>query len=170
MANVKTNEPDGTAQEVRITHVFDAGRERVFRAWTDPAQLEKWYAPHGCTIIFKTLDVRKGGSFHSCLWNPQYGNCWCKGTYLDVQAPEKLVYTMEVTDEQGRDVNPADAGMDPDWPAVTTVTVTFHETNGKTEVHLYQTVPETLAKKTGAHPGWIKMLERLGESFTASIM
>lgn len=153
------NAPD----EVHITHYFEAGRKLVFEAWTDPEQLKNWYAPDGCTISFKKIDVRQGGRFHSCIWNPTHGNCWCKGTYLEITAPEKIVFTMQVTDEQGNDVNPADMGMDADWPAVTKVTLTFEEINGRTKLTLHQEVSETLAKATGAHPSWIQMFHRLEE-------
>ena len=150
-------------EEVLITHVFDASRELVFRAWTEPEQLIKWYAPEGCTITFKQIDVRKGGRFHSCIYNPTYGNCWCKGTYLELDFPERIVFTMEVTDEAANDVQPTDVGMSPDWPAVTKVTVTFEELGAKTKMVLHQTVPASLAKETGAYPSWIQMFNRLNQ-------
>jgi hypothetical protein len=53
--------------------------------------------------------------------------------------------------------------MDPDWPAETVLTVTFAELAGKTRLTLQQTVLESLAKRTGAHPSWIQMLDRLAE-------
>lgn len=161
---MKTQPQDKSTQnEVHITHIFDADRKLVFDAWTDPKQLEKWYAPDGCTISFSTIDVREGGQFHSCIYNPEHGNCWCKGTYLEITAPEKIVFTMQVTNENGNDVNPIDMGMDADWPAVTQVTLLFEDLNGKTRLTLLQTVSESLAKTTGAHPSWIQMFNRLNE-------
>ena len=65
-----------------------------------------------------------------------------------------------ITDEKGIPVKPADIGMDPEWPADTVVTVTFTEVEGKTRITLHQTVDEVVAKRTGAHPSWIQMLER----------
>lgn len=150
-------------QEVLITHVFNAGRELVFNAWTDPEQLVKWYAPDGCTIEFKSIDARKGGRFHSCIHNPTHGDCWCKGTYQEVEFPERIVFTMEVTDEKGNDVKPSDVGMSPDWPQVTKVTVTFYEEGAQTKMVLHQTVDQSLAKETGAFPSWIQMFDRLNE-------
>jgi hypothetical protein len=68
---------------------------------------------------------------------------------------------MAVSDANGNAVEPADVGMDPDWPRETVVTVTFVECGGKTMLTLHQTVAESLAKRTGAHPSWIEMLEKL---------
>lgn len=51
--------------------------------------------------------------------------------------------------------------MDPDWPAETVVTVTFTEQHGKTSLTLHQTVDKSLAKRTGAYPSWLNMLDNL---------
>ena len=87
-----------------ITHLFDAPRELLFRAWTDPEQLIHWYAPDGCTIEFKTIDVREGGTFHSCIHDPIHGDCWIKGIYQEVVFPERLVFSMVLTNEHGYSV------------------------------------------------------------------
>jgi uncharacterized protein YndB with AHSA1/START domain len=150
------------ANDVRITRVFNAPREMVFKAWTDPAQLIKWYAPTGCEISFSELNVEQGGVFHSCILIPDGKECWCKGIYKEVKFPERLVHTMAVADENGNLISAAEAGMDPDWPNETTLTVTFEEqSDGKTKLSLHQTVSETLAKRTGAYPSWIIMFDRL---------
>ena len=52
--------------------------------------------------------------------------------------------------------------MDPDWPKETIVKVTLSEHQGRTRLTLHQTVSESLAKRTGAYPSWLDMLERLG--------
>lgn len=163
MITKKTKEDSSPEEMVEITHVFNAGRERVFRAWTDPRQLVQWYAPDGCSIRFKHIDVREGGSFHSCVQDPVHGDCWCKGTYLELKAPERLVFTMVVTNEQGEDLSSEEAGMPADWPVLTEVTVTFTELGDKTQVVLQQTVPAALAQQTGALPSWIRMFNRLNQ-------
>ena len=154
---------NATTEQVYITYEFNAPINLVFEAWTDPEQLLQWFAPTGCDLKFESIDVRKGGFFHSCISNPQFGDCWCKGTYLDIDYPNRLVFTMEVADASGKSISAIDAGMDSEWPDVTTVDVSFTENNGKTTVSLRQTVSEALAKKTGAHPSWILMMDRLQE-------
>ncbi|MBO9702903.1 MAG: SRPBCC domain-containing protein [Sporocytophaga sp.] len=150
-----------TDREVYLTYTFNAPREMVFKAWTDPKQLVKWFAPHNCTISYKQLDIRKGGTYLSCINNPQYGDCWCKGVYKEVIFPELIEFTMVVSDEHGNTVDPVRAGMDPDWPIETLVSIAFSEHDGKTTIVLRQTVSQQLATKTGAYPSWIQMLERL---------
>lgn len=150
-----------TDQEVNISYIFNAPREIIFKAWTDPEQLLQWFAPDGCTIYFKEIDVRTGGSYQSCIADTIHGDCWVKGIYKEVLFPERIVYTAIISNEAGESISPLDAGMDADWPMETVVTITFEEEDGKTKVNLRQTVSETIAKRTGAHPSWIKMLTRL---------
>lgn len=150
-----------TDREVLITRLINAPRELVFKAWTDPELLPNWYAPHGCTLRISQIDVRPGGTFHTCISNPNWGDCWVVGLYQEVVSNERIVMTMAAADQHGKRIDPVAAGHDPDWPAETVVTITFTDQAGQTLVTLHQTVSETLAQKTGAHGGWIQMLERL---------
>jgi uncharacterized protein YndB with AHSA1/START domain len=148
-------------KEVFIEQIFNASVEKVFNAWADPEKLVKWYAPDGCTVHFKKITVETGGQFHSCISNPQFGDCWATGEYKEVRPYTKIVFTMTNADENGNPINPVEIGMDPDWPGSTLVTVTFAEENGKTKMQLRQTVSEELAIKTGAYPSWLQMFNNM---------
>lgn len=148
-------------KELLITHLFDAPRAIVFRAWTDPEQLKSWYAPDGCTIEFKSIDTTQGGVFHSCIHHPVHGDCWVKGKYLEVTAPEKLVFTMVMSDQDGNSVSSVQAGKTKEWPEEQITTVTFEQIGIQTKVSIHQTVSEAEAKKTGAYQSWINMFEKL---------
>jgi uncharacterized protein YndB with AHSA1/START domain len=150
-------------QFVLITRVFDASRDLVFKAWTDPAHLTRWYAPQGCTIRFMEFDFRRGGVFRHCISDSPKRGCWAKGVFKEIVVPELLVYTLGITDEEGNAVQPADVGMDPDWPRETLVKVIFQEEGGKTKVTLHQTALLSVAKRTGAYPSWLQMFDRLAE-------
>jgi len=110
---------------VVITRVYDAPRELVFQAWTSPQHLARWYAPQGCTIEFRSLDFRVGGTFHSCIHIPDGKRCWCAGVYREIFAPERIVFSMSIADEAGRALTAVEAGMDPEWPQEAIVTVTL---------------------------------------------
>lgn len=148
-------------EELLITHLFDAPRELVFNAWTDPEQLKHWYAPDGCTIVFKSIDVRVGGKFHSCIHDPLHGDCWIKGLYQEVTFPEKLVFSMILSNEQGDTVSASEANKPDDWPQALITTVIFTPAGKQTKVTLHQTVPAAEAKKTGAYQSWLKMFALL---------
>ncbi len=141
-----------------ISRIIDAPRELVFKVWTEAEHLKHWFAPRGCTIHFAKIDIREGGGFLSCIKNPNYPDCWCKGSYIEIKAPERIIYKLEMTNEKGDLVVP-----DNDWPQATVVTVSFMEMGRKTKFTLHQTVPEGIAKQKGAYQGWIDMFDILDE-------
>ena len=154
---------DEDTRTLRIERMFDAPRELVFDAWTQPERLLQWYAPRGCTITLVKLDARPGGRFHWCIHNPSFGDCWCVGVYKEVVRPERIIYTLATADSSGNQIDPVQAGHDPRWPRETLVTVTLTDVRGSTRLTLEQNVLESLAKHTGAHPSWLQMLDRLAE-------
>ena len=161
---METNKDTAVAageKQVSITRVIDAPRQLVFEAWTDPQHLLRWYAPNNCTFRIKEIEVVPGGQFLHCITNPQFGDCWCKGVYHEIVEPERIVFSLNLSDENGNDVTGAEVGHHHDWPSKTMVTVTLTEQDGKTILRLDQNVPEALAKQTGAHPSWLQMLDKL---------
>jgi uncharacterized protein YndB with AHSA1/START domain len=88
------------SNEVLIEHIFNASPEKVFSAWTDPEKLVKWYAPDGCTVHFKKVNAETGGQFHSCISNPQYGDCWAVGEYKEVSPYRKTKMQLRQTVSQ----------------------------------------------------------------------
>lgn len=154
---------NAAAKEVVIVRVFDAPRELVYRAWSDAEHLLRWYAPDGCTLSYCKVDVRRGGALHSCIRTPDGTECWCSGVYKEVMPPERLVFTLHLSDARGGFVEPKDShlGGFPEWPRETTVTVTFENLSGKTKLTLHQTVQEEVARRTGAYPSWLQMFDRL---------
>ncbi|WP_316745731.1 SRPBCC domain-containing protein [Pedobacter gandavensis] len=154
-------------KELYLTHLFNAPVEMVFQAWTDPQQLTQWYAPDGCSIIYKALNLTENGSFHSCIQDPVHGDCWVKGQYLEVKAPEKLVFSMTLSNEAGDTLAATEAGKPGDWPLEILTTVLFTAVGQQTKLSIHQTVPEASAKENGAYQSWIKMLDKLSALLTA---
>lgn len=154
---------DVDSRLVTITRTLDAPRDLVFRMWSNPELLTRWYAPRRCRLEVLHFDFREGGEFRSRIREPDGSGCLCSAIFTQISEPERIVYTMCFSDEQGRFVPASSVGADPDWPDRTTVTVTFVEENGRTTITLHQTVPESVAKRTGAYPSWVEMLERLSE-------
>jgi uncharacterized protein YndB with AHSA1/START domain len=157
------------SKELLITHLFDAPIAVVFEAWTDPEKLRHWYAPDGCTIEYKSIDIKQGGQYHSCIHDPIHGDCWIIGTYLEILPPEKLVFTMQLSNENGDKTNAFTAGKSAEWPAEILTTVTFQSIGDQTKATIHQTVSEAEAKKTGAYQSWIKMFNKLNKQLNAGI-
>ena len=83
-----------TAQEITITRTFDAPRELVWQAWTDPEHLARWWGPRGRTtpVDSITIDLRPGGTFRVGSVSEEHGDDMVTlGTFREVVAPERLV-------------------------------------------------------------------------------
>lgn len=155
---MKTKSQD---KELFMTHLFDAPIEVVFEAWTDPEKLKHWYAPEGCTIEYKSIEVKKGGSFHYYINDPLHGGAWVMGTYLEILPPERLVFSIHLSNEQGDMINGSADGKSAGWPGEVRTTVTFEYIGNQTKATIHEAVSEEEARKTGAYKGWIEMFNKL---------
>ena len=146
--------------QVHITRVFDADVATVFRAWTDPAWLARWFAPQGCDLTVHRLDGRVGGQMMTTVIAPGHPGCDCLGVFTEFEPPHRLAYDWSFCNLEGCVITSAEAGRG-EWPDQTTVTVTFRDLNGRTEMTMHQTVSAALAEQTGAAPSWRQMFDRL---------
>lgn len=119
--------------EYILDRIFDAPRELVWRAWTDPDILHRWYGPNIETVIHK-FDLKPGGSWLNEMKMRGMSD-FSKMTFQEVVEPEKLVWHHSSTDS---DWNVAASPMMADWPRTLLTTVTFEVMGGKTNVRLSQ--------------------------------
>ncbi len=119
--------------EFKVDRVFDAPRELVWKAWTDPEILHRWYGPNIETVIHK-FELKPGGVWLNEM-KMDAGSDFSKVTFQEVTPPEKLVWHHSPSDS---DWNIISSPMMKDWPRVLLTTVTFEELEGKTSVSLSQ--------------------------------
>ncbi|MEQ8953658.1 MAG: SRPBCC domain-containing protein [Gammaproteobacteria bacterium] len=80
------------ADNLSITHTFDATAERLFQCFTDAALLSKWHAP-GEMQVSAEVDLRVGGEYRIAMKNAEGQVFTAVGAYKEIDAPNKLVYT-----------------------------------------------------------------------------
>lgn len=160
-------ETDASDREIVLTRVFDAPRGSVFKAWTQPEHLVRWWAPDGCTTPSCTVDLRPGGRFHYCMRMPDGKDIWGMGIYREIVEPERIVYVDSFADAKGNPVSPTHYGMSPDHPAETLVTVTFVEQGARTKVTLRHSLPKAFQERKEMEQGWIQMLDHLAGHLAA---
>ncbi len=151
---------------ITITRTFDAPRERVWEAFTNPDEVKKWWGPEGFSAPSAKSDLRVGGTFVYAMKGPP-GSEWDKtnysgGEYLEIVPNEKLVVTDNFTDEQGNKIDPATIGMPGEWGDMK-VTVTFEDAGeGKTKLTLvHEGHPAEMAKD--AESGWSSSLDKFAK-------
>ncbi|MDE2213150.1 MAG: SRPBCC domain-containing protein [Patescibacteria group bacterium] len=97
----------GAAREVTITRVMDAPIEKVWRAWTDPKEISKWWGPRGVSNPVCEIDLRVGGSVYIVMLagkelGPLAGERWpMRGTFREIDSPHRLVFANNAVDEAG---------------------------------------------------------------------
>jgi uncharacterized protein YndB with AHSA1/START domain len=79
-------------REITITRVFDAPRELVFEAWTDPEQVVRWFGPNGFTTTVHEMDARPGGIWRFTMHGPDGADYPNRVEFIEVVKPERLVY------------------------------------------------------------------------------
>ena len=84
-----------TDREIHIERVFEAPRERVFAIYTDPKLIPEWWGPRGTSAIVDQMDVRPGGSWRFVMRDSDGSETGFRGTYREVDAPERIVQTFE---------------------------------------------------------------------------
>jgi len=111
-----------------ISRVLNAPRDLVWKAWTDPTQLE-WWGPKGVTIHHAKLDFRPGGTCHYCMRTSEGHAMWGKWVIREIAKPERFVFVNSFSDEAGGiSRHPLNAS----WPREILSTISFAEQSSKT--------------------------------------
>lgn len=152
---------------ITIVRTFDAPRERVWEAWTNPDDVKNWWGPEGFSAPTATVDFRVGGTYVYAMQGPP-GTDWDRvmysgGEYLEIVPMEKIVATDYFTDEKGAWIDPSTLGMPGEWPEKMKVTVVFEDAGeGKTKLTLtHEGHPAEMAKD--AESGWSSSLDKFAK-------
>lgn len=131
--------------EIVSTRVFDAPRDLVFRAWTDPRHLAEWWGPKGFTNTFEEFDLRPGGSWRFVMHGPDGRDYPNHSVFREILPPERLVFD-HVSGHRFR------------------VTATFDDLGGRTRLTwrmLFETTPEFEAAREKVVAGNLENLDKL---------
>jgi uncharacterized protein YndB with AHSA1/START domain len=138
--------------ELSIPRMLDAPPEQVFRAWTEPAQLMRWWGPHGMTTPWCEIDLRPGGAFRTLMRDRDGVTYTTEGVFVAVEPPRRLVL--------GAPLAVAGGGS-----AAATCTIAFEPHDGGTRLTAtwrHASAAQRIAQeRLGFTEGWGQMLDRL---------
>jgi uncharacterized protein YndB with AHSA1/START domain len=147
-------------KELTLTRTFNAPRDLVFKAWTDPEMIQKWWGPRGVTNPTCEWEAKPGGKIHIVMLageelGDMAGQEWpMTGEFQEVQEPKKLVFT-------------ANAIMDGKEILQHQTTVTLEEEGDKTKMTVHvvvtKTTPEAAGPLSGMEQGWNEQLDKLAD-------
>jgi uncharacterized protein YndB with AHSA1/START domain len=144
---------DGALPPLRLSRIFHARRETVFKAWSSAEHVKRWFSPAGFTVPNATVRIEVGGPFEVCMRSPAGEEHWIRGTFVEVAPYRRLVIDMLVTDGAGKKLFRADTEVD------------FADALGGTRIDLVQTYtlidPSVEWMVTGAPEGWRTTLDKL---------
>ncbi len=142
----------GRAEEpLVVRRTIRATPERLFAAWTTPAQLLIWWGPDGVTCVDPAVDLRVGGTYRIGNRLPDGAELWIGGVFEVIDPPHRLVYTWKIEGNPG---------------APERVTVEFTARGGATDVVVTH---ERIANRTEREQhanGWVGCLDGLVEYVT----
>ena len=151
-------------KELTLKRTFDAPRELVFKAWTDPELITKWWGPRMFTTPISEVDPRKGGKLYIVMHGPKGSqfdfDLPMKGVFQEFDPPRRIAFSnYALFDENGE-------------PQLSTLcTVTFAEVEDKTEMTLHisleKSTPASEGAWAGAEMGWSQSLDKLAELLDA---
>jgi uncharacterized protein YndB with AHSA1/START domain len=131
--NLSTEPED---REFVISRIFDAPRDLVWKAWTEPERLAQWWGPKGCTIRVVKLDVREGGMFHYAMSYKPGHEMWGRFVYREIAVPERLVYVSSFSDPAGGVTRAPFPTIGPTFPLEILNRLTLEDEGGKTKLTL----------------------------------
>ena len=135
-----------TGPELLITRTFDAPRELVWKAWTDPEHARRWWGPTGFTAPEIELATRPGERWRAVMVAPDGRRYPQHGVMREIVPPERLVYTFVWSERPEHEM---------------LVSVTFEERGGKTEMTFRQTGFLTEVERDDHRGGWGETFDRL---------
>ncbi len=139
---------------LEIKRLIKAPRDRVYAAWTDPAQLKQWFGPENVQTRELVADVRVGGKFRWDLNNAEGEKMTCRGEYRELQHGKKIVFTWQWEDDE-------------DWENhVSIVTVELSDSDGDTELRLTHEKLPNEESRDGHTRGWNSALDKLEKFFS----
>ena len=147
-----------------VTRVFDAPRELVWKAWTEPKYVMQWWGPKSFTAPFCEMDFRVGGKFRCCMRTPDGQEFWNGGEYHEIVEHEKIVYSLYFADATGNKVEAAEYGIEHEAMEDAHDVAIFEDFgNGQTKLTLIGNETMESAKNSGQLEGWNEILDKVAE-------
>ena len=139
-------------RELYISRFYSVSRQQVFRAWTDPKQVARWWGPKEFTKPVCEIEARIGGRIRIVMRAPDGTDYAMQATVIDLRANERFAFDFEAMDKSGK---PALQGR---------LSVSFTDEDGKTRLSLSTYAeglgPDAVDMLEGMETGWNQSLER----------
>jgi uncharacterized protein YndB with AHSA1/START domain len=121
---------------ISVKRTFNLPLSSVWKAFTEPESMKKWWGPKEYTCPDCTIDFTVGGKFLASMQGADGKKIWSTGTYKEISPLKKIVNTDSFADSNGNIVAASHYNMPGDWGTEAMVTLEFEEVDGKTKLSL----------------------------------
>lgn len=148
-----------------IERTVDAPVAAVWKAWTDPKMVQKWWGPKNYTAPVAKIDLREGGKYLLAMRGPDGKDYYSTGTYLKVEPNKSFVADDSFADAKGNIVSAAHYGLPGDFPLKMRTSVTLEkQADGKTKMVISQADVPTGQMLEMTKAGWNESFDKLDAS------
>lgn len=157
-----TQKTGSEVERMTVTRIFDAPRELVWKAWTDPKYVMQWWGPKEFTCPVCKMDFRVGGKFLYGMKSPDGQTFWNAGEYHEIIPFEKIASSMYFADSEGNKVGAEDYGIEHEAiDGACDVTLFEDLGDGRTKLTFIGNEPMESAKNSGQIEGWNQILDKV---------
>ena len=116
---------DRETRQLIVERTFGAPRDLVWKAFTEPERIEKWWGPREWKTVNKKMEVKPGGVWHYCMTGPDGTESWGKAVYQEISPQDRIVYADAFSDAEGN--------TNESMPTMV-ITMEFQDLSGRTKV------------------------------------
>lgn len=156
------------AKDLKIERVFDAPVDLVWKAWSEPEMIKKWWGPKNWSSPEAKIDFKVGGKYLLAMrgamgpGQPEI-TTWSSGTYKEILPMKKIVALDHFADEHGNQIHASTYGLPESFPMESEITINFEDLDGKTKLTVYYPSIEGIEGPmlSNMTQGWNQSLDKL---------
>lgn len=165
--------PAAGKHDLVVTRVFDTSSEQLWKAWSDPEHVMRWWGPTGFTSPSCRMDFRVGGTTLVCMRAPpEFGgqdvyNTW---TYRRIEPTRRIEFILRFSDKTGNALDPAAMGLPPGIPGEVPHVITLKPIGaGRTEMTITEHGYTSDGARDMSRAGLEQCLDKMAAIFTAPV-
>ncbi len=154
-------------EDLVVTRIIDAPLELVWKAWTEPEHIMRWWGPKHYTSPSCKVDLREGGKYIFCMRAPKdHGgqDMYTAGVYKKIVPMKYLEFTQGLSDKDGNPIDPIQVGMPPDFPEEIRTTIVFEAKGNMTELTITEYDWPMSQMSVYSYAGLHQSMDKLSES------
>ncbi|HEX9332374.1 MAG TPA: SRPBCC domain-containing protein [Anaerolineales bacterium] len=154
-------------EDLVVTRIIDAPLELVWKAWTEPEHIMRWWGPKHYTSPSCKIDLREGGKYIFCMRAPKdHGgqDMYTAGVYKKIVPMQYLEFTQGLSDKDGNPIDPIQVGMPPDFPEEIRTTIVFEAKGNMTELTITEYDWPMSQMSVYSYAGLHQSMDKLSES------